>query len=243
MSLRRSPATATSPLASCSDRDRVHQREQSVRRGAAVLAAVLRTGERADLRRARWPCRAAAIVSVGVPGADVAHVGDDQSRRTRTARGRSVGSWCNAPLPISSHPSMQSLMPTGGLPSHARSAPTWAMTLDFVSAAPRPKTAPSRSVGSKGGESHSTLVAGRHDVVVAVEQHGRRASAARGCAEQDRAAVSGRSSERTSWRPASANRRATDSWPGSVAAAARGRKPTGCARARRGRCATVPSAR
>ena len=49
---------------------------------------------------------------------------------------------------------MQIFTPTGGLPSHARSAPTCAMTFDFVSAAPRPKIAPSRSVGSNGGEVH-----------------------------------------------------------------------------------------
>ena len=50
---------------------------------------------------------------------------------------------------------MHSLMPTGGRPPQARSAPTWATMFDFVSATPRPKSAPSRSVGSKGGEVHS----------------------------------------------------------------------------------------
>ena len=50
---------------------------------------------------------------------------------------------------------MQILMPTGGLPAQARSAPTWATMFDFVSAAPRPKSAPSRWVGSNGGESHN----------------------------------------------------------------------------------------
>ena len=49
---------------------------------------------------------------------------------------------------------MHSRMPTGGRPPQARSAPTWATMFDFVSAAPRPKIAPSRSVGSNGGESH-----------------------------------------------------------------------------------------
>ena len=46
---------------------------------------------------------------------------------------------------------------------------------DFVSAAPRPNSAPSRSVGVNGGESHSASSPAGHDVVVAVQQHGRRA--------------------------------------------------------------------
>ncbi len=57
-------------------------------------------------------------------------------------------------LPTSSWPSITSLIPTGGRPSHARSAPMCAITFDFESAEPRPNIAPSRSVGSNGGESH-----------------------------------------------------------------------------------------
>ena len=50
---------------------------------------------------------------------------------------------------------MITLMPTGGLPSHARSAPTWLITFALESEVPRPYSAPSRSVGSHGGEVHS----------------------------------------------------------------------------------------
>ena len=74
---------------------------------------------------------------------------------------------------------------------------------DFVSAAPRPKIAPSRSVGSNGGESHSDSSPGGHDVVVAVEQHGRRALGGAGISPTTTGAVSGSSSEPTSSTPAS----------------------------------------
>ena len=60
-----------------------------------------------------------------------------------------------APPPTSSIPSITTFTPTGGRPPHARSAPTCAMMFDLVSAVPRPKIAPSRSVGSNGGECHS----------------------------------------------------------------------------------------
>ena len=60
-------------------------------------------------------------------------------------------------LPTSSWPSITSLIPTGGRPSQARSAPTWASTFAFESAElPRPKIAPSRSVASNGGDSSAS---------------------------------------------------------------------------------------
>ena len=51
--------------------------------------------------------------------------------------GRVGGNVVNA-LPVSSWPSMTILIPTGGLPSHARSAPTCLRMFDFESAEPRP---------------------------------------------------------------------------------------------------------
>ena len=41
-------------------------------------------------------------------------------------------------LPVSSWPSITILIPTGGLPSQARSAPTCTRMFDLESAAPRP---------------------------------------------------------------------------------------------------------
>jgi len=41
-------------------------------------------------------------------------------------------------LPISSCPSITSLIPTGGFPPQARKAPTWTRMFDFESAVPRP---------------------------------------------------------------------------------------------------------
>ena len=61
----------------------------------------------------------------------------------------------NAPPPTSSWPSITILIPTGGLPPQARSAPTCTITFALESDAPRPKIAPSRSVGSHGGELQS----------------------------------------------------------------------------------------
>ena len=57
-------------------------------------------------------------------------------------------------LPVSSWPSITILMPTGGFPPQARSAPTCMRMFDFESALPRPKMAPSRSLASNGGDSH-----------------------------------------------------------------------------------------
>ncbi len=51
--------------------------------------------------------------------------------------GREGGKVVNA-LPISSMPSITTLIPTGGLPPHARSAPRWTTMFPFESAAPRP---------------------------------------------------------------------------------------------------------
>ena len=65
-----------------------------------------------------------------------------------------VGGYVVNALPVSSCPSTTTLIPTGGLPSQARRAPTCMRMFDFESAAPRPKIAPSRSVASNGGDSH-----------------------------------------------------------------------------------------
>ena len=74
--------------------------------------------------------------------------------RIASARNGSSVAGVSSALPTSSWPSITILTPTGGRPSHARSAPTWTRMFDFESAVPRPKIAPSRSVASNGGVSH-----------------------------------------------------------------------------------------
>ena len=91
-------------------------------------------------------------VSVGVP-ARTLPASPTTTTSARNSSGSSAGYAGSAPLPISSWPSISSLMPTGGRPSWARSAPTCASTFDLESAVPRPKRAPLRSLGSKGGVS------------------------------------------------------------------------------------------
>ncbi len=51
--------------------------------------------------------------------------------------GREGGNVVKA-LPVSSWPSITILIPTGGVPPHARRAPTCMRMFDFESAAPRP---------------------------------------------------------------------------------------------------------
>ena len=72
----------------------------------------------------------------------------------RNASG-SVGGYVLSALPTSSWPSITSFTVTGGRPFQARSAPTWTITFAFESEAPRPYIAPSRIVGSHGGELQS----------------------------------------------------------------------------------------
>ncbi len=95
-----------------------------------------------------------ATVCVGTPGRTL-----PMSPMIMTSAAKSSGCCSgypsSAPPPTSSWPSMTSLTPTGGRPSQARRAPTWARMFDLVSAAPRPYMAPSRTTASKGGVRHS----------------------------------------------------------------------------------------
>ena len=75
------------------------------------------------------------------------------ARSFSPCRSRMVGSDAE---PISSSPSTNTVTPTGTDPAWARSAATCAMMPALSSAAPRPWRRPSRSVGSKGGLSHSS---------------------------------------------------------------------------------------
>ena len=65
----------------------------------------------------------------------------------------------------------------------------WATMFDFVSAEPRPKRAPSRSVSSYGGDAHSSSGPAGDDVVVAVEQNRRRAGRGGDLADDHRCRV------------------------------------------------------
>ena len=172
------PSTATSPFSSWSEASAWSSDDQRVGRGAAVLPAVLGPGERLDLHRRSAPSRAARS-SASARRGGCCPCRRSASRRRGTAPGSSRGRSLRT-LPTSSCPSITSLIPTGGRPSQARSAPTCARMFDFVSAAPRPKIAPSRSVASNGGDSHFASSPRRDDVVVRVEQHGRRARRAPG---------------------------------------------------------------
>ena len=77
-----------------------------------------------------------AIVSVGTPGRTLP-MSPITIASAANRSGREGGKVLNA-LPTSSMPSITILTPTGGLPSHARSAPTCIRMFDFVSAVPRP---------------------------------------------------------------------------------------------------------
>ena len=115
--------------------ERVQQDDQRVGRRAAVLAAVLRAGERRQLdrrlrgapqgdRERRQPGRT-------LPMSEISIASDWNSS------GFEIGYVFRA-LPTSSWPSITSLIPTGGRPSQARSAPMCASTFDFESELPRP---------------------------------------------------------------------------------------------------------
>ncbi len=77
-----------------------------------------------------------AIVSVGTPGR-MLPMSPITIASAAKSSGCDGGYVVNA-LPISSWPSITTLIPTGGLPPHARSAPTCMRMFDFVSAEPRP---------------------------------------------------------------------------------------------------------
>ena len=78
-----------------------------------------------------------ATVSVGTPGRTLPMSAITiASQRERV--GVTSGYCSSAPPPTSSWPSMITLMPTGGRPFQARSAPTWLITLALESDVPRP---------------------------------------------------------------------------------------------------------
>ena len=77
-----------------------------------------------------------ATVSVGTPGLKLPMSPITIASASKRS-GREGGNVENA-LPTSSWPSITILIPTGGLPFHARSAPTCIRMFDFVSAEPRP---------------------------------------------------------------------------------------------------------
>ena len=77
-----------------------------------------------------------ATVSVGTPGRKLP-MSPITIASASNSSGRDGGKVLNA-LPTSSIPSITILIPTGGRPSQARSAPTCMRMFDLVSAAPRP---------------------------------------------------------------------------------------------------------
>ncbi len=77
-----------------------------------------------------------ATVSVGTPGRTLP-MSPITIASAANSSGRDGGKVLNA-LPTSSWPSITTLIPTGGRPSHARNAPKCMRMFDFVSAAPRP---------------------------------------------------------------------------------------------------------
>ncbi len=76
------------------------------------------------------------IVNVGTPGRRLPASAITIASEAKSS-GRVGGNVVSA-LPISSWPSITTLIPTGGLPSQARSAPTCTRMFDFESALPRP---------------------------------------------------------------------------------------------------------
>jgi hypothetical protein len=149
---RSRPGTATSPCSSWSEASA--RRSTIVASGAAppycplCLAPPIVSTSSVSIAIPRSP-----IVSVGTPGRTLP-MSPITIASAWNRSGRSSGYALSA-LPTSSCPSIRILIPTGGRPSQARSAATWARMFDFVSAAPRPKIAPSRSTASNGGDSHS----------------------------------------------------------------------------------------
>ena len=112
-------------------------------------------------------------------------------------------------MPCSSEPSQISLTPHGKLAVRpacsARSAVRCMTMLPLQSAAPRPYQRPSRSVSSKTGRLPGVLAERRLDVVVAVQQHGRRARPAPGAWPCTALLPSGVGDSVTSCSPTSAN--------------------------------------
>ena len=78
-----------------------------------------------------------ATVSVGVPGRTLPMSPITIASALKRA-GLDGGYVVSAPPPTSSWPSITTLTPTGGRPSHARKAPMCMRMFDFVSAVPRP---------------------------------------------------------------------------------------------------------
>ncbi len=75
-------------------------------------------------------------MSVGTPGR-MPPMSPTTIASAANSSGRVGGKVVKA-LPVSSWPSMTILIPTGGFPPHARSAPTCMRMFDFESAEPRP---------------------------------------------------------------------------------------------------------
>ena len=188
-------------------RQRVQQHEQRVGRRAAVHAAVLCGRQRADLGEQVGQA-AQRDGQRRHAGAHTARVGDQHRVAGDKLRMRA-----QVVVDAAAADLLEALddqrMPTGGRPPQTRSAATCAAMLAFESAAPRPNNAPSRRVGSNGRRVPLALVAGPDDVVVAVQQDGRRAGRGGDLADHDRARV-GDVEGRTST-PASANSSATRS--------------------------------
>ena len=94
------------------------------------------------------------VVSAGSPTSQLPESASTMAsaRSFSPCRSRIVGSESE---PISSSPSTKIVTPTGRSSPCARRAARWAITPALSSAAPRPYSRPSRSVGSNGGLSHS----------------------------------------------------------------------------------------
>jgi hypothetical protein len=104
-----------------------------------------------DLGSRVWSGPAITVTGIDVPSVDNALNAVSARKLSGFASTCSV----SPPPPTSSCPSITSFTPTGGRPPNTRKAAAWAITLDFESAAPRPKIAPSRSVAVNGSELHS----------------------------------------------------------------------------------------
>jgi hypothetical protein len=132
---RRKPGTATSPCSSC--RESSARSNASSASGAAPPNCPLCFGPasvRASTMIIAMP--RSATVSVGTPGRKLP-MSPITIASAANSSGRDGGKALNA-LPTSSMPSITILIPTGGFPSQARSAPMCIRMLDLVSAAPRP---------------------------------------------------------------------------------------------------------
>ena len=132
-SSRRRPGTATSPFSSCSVASACSSTSNAS--GAAPRTARCASGRQAfSPGRSRPPSRGARWSESG-RRTKATHVRDHHrvgGEQLRLSGGNVVNT-----LPISSCPSITSLIPTGGFPPQARKAPTWTRMFDFESAAPR----------------------------------------------------------------------------------------------------------